>query len=177
MHIQIKRQITINVSADKVWNILAHHFDHIGRWASAIPESRAVTDWPAPEGAEVGGRVCTPSVAGFGDIQEKFTYYDEQAMRFGYQAIGGGLPSFIKRAENNWTVRSLGPNQCVVEARGEIDLRLIPGLFLAPFLKLQMGRTGTQTFEELKYFIEHDQPHPRKLKAQQKQLQKTSVHS
>ena len=35
-----------------------------------------------------------------------------------------------------------------------------------------MGRAGVQLFEELKYYVEHDNLHPRKLKAQQKQAQK-----
>jgi len=48
---------------------------------------------------------------------------------------------------------------------------LFPGLFLAPLFKLQMGRISTQSLEELKYYVERDQPHPRKLKAQQKHIQ------
>src|SRR5438034_9158444 len=119
MHIQLKSHMTINASAKKVWRVLAHDFGAIGQWASAIPESQAVSDLPAPEGAEVGGRVCSTAVAGFGDVQEQFTYYEEPSMRFGYQATEG-RPSFIKHAENHWVVRSLGPTTSVVEARAEI---------------------------------------------------------
>lgn len=173
MRVQVKDQITINAPASKVWRVLAHEFDNIGQWSSGIAESKAIDDIPAPEGATCGGRVC--SGVG-GHVQENFTYYDEQAMRFGYKAIEG-LPSFVEHAETNWSVRSLGPNHCVVEARGETDLSLIPGLFLALIFKLQMNRTAVQTLDELKYYVEHDQPHPRKLKAQQKQLQKASAHS
>jgi len=39
-------------------------------------------------------------------------------------------------------------------------------------MKLQMSRTAVHTFEELKYFVERGQVHPRKLKAQRKQAQK-----
>ena len=92
-------------------------------------------------------------------------------MRFAYQAAEG-RPWFLKHAENHWMVRSLGPTASLVEARAEIDVSLFPGLFLAPLFKLHMGRTGVQSFEELKYYVEHDQPHLRKLKAQQKQVQK-----
>ena len=69
-------------------------------------------------------------------------------------------------------VRSLGPHTSLVETRAEIDVSLFPGLLLAPLLRLQMGRVGAQSLEELKYYVEHDQPHPRKLKARQKQVQK-----
>jgi hypothetical protein len=37
-------------------------------------------------------------------------------------------------------------------------------------LKVERGRTSVQLFEELKHYVEHDQQHPRKLKAQQKAL-------
>jgi len=171
MHLQLKNHMTINASAEKVWRVLAHEFASIGQWASSIPTSQALPDLPAPAGAEVGGRVCSTAVPGFGDVQEHFTYYDEPSMRFVYQAAEG-RPWFLKHAENHWMVRSLGPTTSLVKARAEIDVSLFPGLFLAPLFKLQMGRTGVQSFEELKYYVEHDQPHPRKLKAQQKQVQK-----
>ena len=38
------------------------------------------------------------------------------------------------------------------------------------------GPWSNLMLEELKYYVEHDQPHPRKLKAQQKQLKKTSAY-
>src|SRR2546426_7885344 len=176
MHIRLKGHITINAPAEKVWRVLAHGFGNIGQWASAIPQSRAVTDLPAPAGAEVGERVCSTAVPGFGDVQEQFMYYEEQAMRFGYQATEG-RPSFLKHAENHWVVRPRGPSTSVVEARAEIEVSLFPGWFLAPLMKLQMRRAGVQLFEELKYYVEHGQPHPRKLKAQQKQVQKASAGS
>jgi hypothetical protein len=35
-------------------------------------------------------------------------------------------------------------------------------------VKLFINRVSAQFFEELKYFVEHGQPHPRKLRAQHK---------
>src|SRR5579872_2233421 len=171
MHLQLKNHIMINASAEKVWHVLAHDFDSIGQWASASPTSHAITELPAPEGAKVGGRVCSTAVAGFADVQETFTYYDEASMRFAYQATEG-RPWFLKHAENHWSVRSLGPHTSLVETRAEIDVSFFVGLFLAPLLKLQMGRIGVHSLEELKYYVEHDQPHPRKLKTLQQQVQK-----
>jgi hypothetical protein len=176
MHLHLNGQTTINAPAYKVWRVLAHEFSNIGQYASAIAESKAVTDIPAPEGAEVGGRVCTTTVPGVDAVRETFTYYDEQCMRFGYKPTAG-QPWFIKRAENHWVVRSLGPDTSVVESRAELEMRLFPGVFLAPLVKLFMGRVGARFSEELKYFVEHDQPHPHKLKAQQKQMQKASARS
>jgi hypothetical protein len=171
MHLQLNDQITINASANKVWRILAHDFGNIGQWASAIPASQVNANLAVPEGAEVGGRVCSTAVPGFRDVEESLTYYDEPSMRFAYQATEG-RPWFLKHAENHWAVRSLGTHTSVVETRAETDISIIPGLFFAPLFKFQMGRIGAKTLEELKYYLEHDQPHPRKLKALQKRRQK-----
>jgi hypothetical protein len=89
-------------------------------------------------------------------------------MRFVYQATEG-RPWFLKHAQNHWAVRSLGPQTSLVEVQAELNLSFFPGLLLAPLLKFQMGRVGAQSLEELKYYAERDQPHPRKLKAQQEQ--------
>jgi hypothetical protein len=176
MHLHLNGRTTIHTPAQNVWHVLAHEFSTIGRWASAIPASQAASDLPVPAGAEVGGRVCATAVPGFAAIQETFTYYDEPSMHFAYQATEG-RPWFLRQAENHWIVRSLGPATCEVETRAEIDLPLFPGLFLAPLLKLQMGRVGVRSLEELKYYLEHDQVHPRKRKAQQKQGQKALARS
>ena len=65
MHIRLKGHVTINASAKEVWHILAHDFGSIGQWASANPTSKVVADLPIPEGAEVGGRICSTAVPGF----------------------------------------------------------------------------------------------------------------
>ncbi len=132
MHLQLKGHMMINASAEKVWRVLAHDFDTIGQWASAIPVSQAMADLPAPAGAQVGGRVCSTAVAGFAAVQETFTYYDEPSMRFAYQATEG-RPWFLKHAENHWMVRSLGLHTSLVETRAELDVRLFPAWFLHLF--------------------------------------------
>ncbi len=171
MHLEIKGQTIINALANEVWDVLAHDFANIGRWATVIPDSKPDLTVSAPEGATVGARVCSNSVPGFGDVREEFLTYDEKGKRFSYTATDG-MPSFTESAVNNWSVRSTVPKQSVVEASGEVPMRVIPGLFLAAFMKLQLERSAAQIREDLKYFIEQDQPHPRMLKAQRKQLQR-----
>ncbi|HMQ32484.1 MAG TPA: SRPBCC family protein [Chloroflexaceae bacterium] len=122
MRLQITSQTTIDVPAVQAWHVLAHQFDQLGQWTSLIPQSQPVSDIPVPDGALVGGRVCSPAVAGFRAVQERFTNYDEAGMRFSYAATVG-LPWLITRAENHWSVRPLSPNRSLVEARAELALR------------------------------------------------------
>jgi hypothetical protein len=167
MYLQMKQQIEIGAPARDVRHIVAHQFDQIGQWASSISVSESIAALPVPDGAPVGGRACYAPGFG-GDAQEKFTYYDEEAMRFGYQAIGK-IPLGLKCAENNWAVHPVVPHKSVAEFRAEIDYDLFPGLFMAPLLKVMGGRMGGQLLEELKYYVEEGKPHPRKVKALQKQ--------
>jgi hypothetical protein len=162
MRIQIRGRIIINAPAAQVWHIIAHQFDAIGQWASSIPQSYAAPDTPPLFGAEVGARVCATGVRGFNAVHEQFTAYDEQAMRFTYEATAG-LPWIVRHAENHWQVRLLDQSRCEVDAHAVVDLRAVPGLFLAPFLKMQMHRLGQQVFEELEYYVEQGRPHPRKV--------------
>lgn len=168
MIVQVKNQIRIDVPAQKSWKILAHDFDKIDQWCSLIHESKATRDSVIPPEAKVGGRVCLGGPGG--DAQETFTAYDEQAMAFSYQALGK-LPPFLNRAGNNWSVQSLQNHQSLVQFRGEVDLNFL-GILLLPLLELVGWWMGNRVCQELKYFAEHDQPHPRKVKLQQKLLKK-----
>jgi hypothetical protein len=161
---QITSQTTIDVPATQAWHVLAHQFDQIGQWTSLIPQSQPVSDIPAPDGALVGGRMCSPAIAGFRAVQERFTSYDEAGMRFSYAATDG-LPWVITRAENDWSVQPLTASRTLVEARAEVALRPFPGIFLRPLLRLQLQRVADRVAEELKYYLEHGEPHPRKRRA------------
>ena len=61
-------------------------------------------------------------------------------------------------------------DKSVVEIKPEIDVNLFFGLLLMPLIPFANFFLGDRTLEELKYYIEHGQPHPRKLKALQKQM-------
>lgn len=164
MRTQVTDQIIVNASAKKAWLVLAHEFDQVGKWSSGIKESKPLIGMDIIEGAPVGGRVCLSDDI-FGDAEEAFTYYDEDGMRFGYQAVGE-LPRFFNEAENNWHVEPINTNQALVEFKADVDLALFPGMLMVMFKPIIKKLLGTRTLEELKYYIENDQPHPRKAKQQ-----------
>lgn len=165
MKIQLKKEITIQAPAQKVWGILAHEFDKMGEWSSDLLDSRATTEGPRPEGARVCGRVCAShSFGGREEIEEVFTYYEEENMRFGYK--GTKIPWFIKSAENNWSVRSLGKDRSVAEFLARVELNAFLGLLV----KAYFSKLGRRVLEELKHYAEKDEPHPRKKKALQKRV-------
>ena len=164
MKFEINNELIVEASAEDVWHIVAHRFDEIGVWATAIPASSANADTPRLEDAPMGGRVCETTLAGVPDVFETFTYYDEANMKYGYEATDG-LPFFVKTAENNWHVQPIGPNKTIIKTWAVLTFNTFLGLLFGPFFKWQINRIGGQTMAELKYYIEQGVPHPRKVKA------------
>jgi carbon monoxide dehydrogenase subunit G len=159
--IEIKRQISINAPVEKVWQVLAQEFDRVGIWASSIAQSKPNLEALAPNGAMQGGRVCI--VPNFGELKETFTHYDQKQWTFSYEAIAG-MPFFIKKAGNTWSLMAQGQTT-VVNMHIIADVNFFPGKLMEPLMRRQFGRNGSEVIEELKHYIEHGTPHPRKLKA------------
>lgn len=171
MQLQVKERMTINAPAKTVWRILAHEFHNIGAWSSGIYESKAsqlVNIIDVPQGAPVGGRICYSDGFG-GDVEEKFTSYDEEGMRFSYQAVGE-LPSFMTNGENSWYVEVIDEHTSRVGFNAEMGMKLFPGIFLLLFFPILKNIWGTRTLEELKYYIENEKAHPRKQKQQDSRI-------
>ena len=162
---QIKRQFTVNASADKLWEIMGQDFAHVSHWASDILTSQARHTGIVPQGAPCSGRVCTTSLGGF---KEQILKYDEQRKMISYDAKGDKMPFFVKHLENNWTFTPLASGKCQVEMR--MEMSILPGfnLLMGPMMRMKMGGVINQVIEELTYFAENGTPHPRKAAAQQK---------
>ncbi len=67
--------IVIDAPDDRVWQVIAHQFDRIGDWATAIPASAAVAVVPSPVEAPVAGRVCHTGVRMVPTVTETVVAY------------------------------------------------------------------------------------------------------
>ena len=89
---QIKRQFTINTSADTVWEILGHHVDRVADWASGVYVSQGNTSARVLPDARYSGRVCETVI---GDFDETITRYDERERIVAYIAKSKKMPFFV----------------------------------------------------------------------------------
>jgi hypothetical protein len=158
---ELRAEITINTPAQNAWHILGKRFGYIAEWASPITESSL-------QGEPSIGTVRTCHIAGFGPvkpgiIKEQLLSFEPASMSFTYQAIQG-MPGFISKAINHWSVRPLDEAHCVVSTHATLELRGVARLF-GLFLKWKMTKNGAGVLEELRYYIEHKRPHPRKASA------------
>ena len=160
---ELSDEIEINAPADEVWKILGERYSEIGKWATVIKKSEAMPHVATPEGADAGGRSCTPLMPFVSHVNEELTRFIPEERTFNYKATAG-LPGFITNAENTWSVHPEGKDRCRVKSTGRLTLKPFPGKLIYPFFKWQLDRAGAQLFEELKFYAENGKPHPRKLK-------------
>ncbi|MEM8862159.1 MAG: SRPBCC family protein [Chloroflexota bacterium] len=150
--------LKINAPADRVWQVIAHDFANISHWASGVPKSTVNVSAAALDGATVGGRTC--DVPGFGKVNETFTAYNEAAKSFTYEAEGG--PFFLRSAHNSWQVSPLNEHETEVSLAAELVLMPVFRTLMAPILRRQLNKIVAETTEELKYYVETGEIHPRK---------------
>lgn len=155
---QFQKEITIEADADRVWEVVAHEFDSVGTWSSAVQASSANLDAAVPEGATVGGRVCATD---FGDLKETFTSYSEADMRFTF--VVTGMPGFITHAQNTVAVRPAGPGAARVSLEITMDTNAV-GKLMGPMFAIKLKSTLNTLLDELKVYVEQGELSAKKRK-------------
>jgi carbon monoxide dehydrogenase subunit G len=150
----VKRQINVNAPAGQLWSILVEDYDRVGEWATAVKEST-----PNPDVPEGEGRICATTL---GNNKETITRFDEQERSFTYAVDFERSPFFLEGIDNTWTVEPKGDNQSLVSMSANIELKSIIGQLIRPLLKRRMEKGFDSLLEELKYYTETGQVHPRK---------------
>lgn len=151
------QEVTVNASADTLWKILGEDYDKVGDWASGVPSSA-----PNPELPVGQGRVCATN--GFGDAKETITEFDEKQRTLSYVAEIEKMPFFVKQVANSWRIETKGNKRSVVHMHMKGNLLPVFAQLMGPIMKRQMAKAADETLEELKYYAENGQIHPRKQK-------------
>ena len=163
MGMEVSKNVTVNVSADRLWSILGDDFDKIGEWARGVDSSAPNTDAAIPEGASVGGRVC--QAPGFGAINETFTSFDPVERSYAFKATASKIPSFVRNITNHTLVKPLGPEQSEVQLRITADTHGIRGALVKPMMTRKFSRALDEGLEDLKIFAESGKISSEKTKA------------
>ena len=142
---QVKASIDINASADTSWQVFGEDFGGISKWLDAIISSTLDSDL-----AEGVTRTCNfPKDL---VIKEKVTHFDPKARTLTYSILSG-LPSFMLKVSNKWTIEDIGNNRS--RATSVVTAKLawfaIP---LIPMVKIGLGKTLKGTLAQLATAIE-----------------------
>ena len=163
MGLEISKKATINVSADRLWSILADDFDKIGEWARTVDSSAPNTSAEIPEGATVGGRVC--QAPGFGAINETFTQFDPEQRTYAFKATASKIPSFVNNLTNHTAVKEVGPDRAEVHLRITADTDGLRGAMIKPMMTRKFNGAIDNLLEDITIFAESGQVSSQKKKA------------
>ena len=149
---QFTRKTTVNVSADKAWELIGTDFNEVSRWASAVLTSEANPNLSSEE----KGRVC--NVKGSGEVFETIYEYDDENRHLRFTLEGSKIPFFMKKIDNKWGVKSLNSNQSEVQIIGEITIMPVFSQLMSGMLRKQMGKFADGLLGEFKFYAENGHP-------------------
>lgn len=125
----------IEASKDAVWKELDAGFLGISAWAGGVRSSVANPATPdGLNGSTHGGRIC--DVEGVGETDERLIAFDAEARTMTYSVRAEGLPFFVDRLENSWTVSDDGPGG----ARVDVEIRGITKGIIGRIGAFPLGR-------------------------------------
>ena len=161
---RIQKEITINAPIDQVWQAVGPEFAECSKWGSVLATSEP-TAGNGPNGAPCSGRVCQTN-NGMGGFTETLTHYNEDKKQLAYTAQGDKMPGFVKNLRNAWKLVPVGASQTKIMTNLTADIGFPFSFLMGPMMKMQMSKMLVMGLEELKYYVENGEPHPRKTEAE-----------
>jgi len=153
----IQQTRIINTSAEAVWAEVADNYANVHEWSSFI----AKVEIEDGEGVVGDVRVCFIPALG-GATREIVTRYDEDAGIFAY-TVEQGLPPFVVGNEAVWSVKPIDADSAEVSVT--ITMDVAPGVppQAVGFTRSSFFGAAGIGIDELKFFVEEGQPHPREI--------------
>ena len=158
----IRKQMTIEASADRAWEILGTNYVRAGDWASAVYVSGARPGWPEVTAAPVAGRTCETSL---GPFTESIEAYDEARRHIAYSASGAKMPGFVRSLVNAWWIEPAGPERAEVTMELNADIAQPFRTLMGWMMKRRFDTVLTESMDDFKAYAETGRPSARKLEA------------
>lgn len=159
---KIRKTVTVDASAGRVWNILGPNYERAGDWASSVFVSRARPGEPAVAGAPVAGRTCETTL---GPFVESVVDYDEGRRHIAYSASGAKMPGFVRSLVNAWTVAPAGPDRAEVTMELNADIAQPFRFAMGWMMRRQFDRVLGEAIDDLRVYAETGRPSERKVRA------------
>lgn len=148
----MEKEISINVPAAELWEMIGPGFVEVYKWASNVDhaEGKGRSEF---EGAVCDERFCDVNVKGFSKISEKLSYYNEQQMKLSYEVIEG-TPGFVDLAKNTWTVVPIDSNSSKLVMNLEFKTSGFMGMMMNGMMKSKMNKTLDIILNDAKVYSE-----------------------
>lgn len=152
---ELKKEIVINVSATELWELVGPGFVDVYKWSSNVDHASG-TGESEFEGAVCSERFCDVNVKGFNKISEKLVDYDQVKMTLAY-AVLDGMPGFVTKAENRWTVIRIDDKHSKLVMAAEFQSKGLMGSLTKGMMKKKMSETLETVLNDAKVFAETGQ--------------------
>lgn len=152
---EVQKEITINVPAEELWQMVGPEFVEVYKWSSSVDHATGKGNSPF-EGAVCDERFCDVNVKGFSKISEKLTHYDADRMDLIY-AVNSGLPGFVTKAENNWTVVAIDDNHSKLVMKANFEVKGFMGFMMKGMMKGKLKKTLQTVLQDAKVYAETGQ--------------------
>ncbi len=156
---QTRTALIINCSSADVWAIMGKQFSDVHLWSSNFKASK-------PGGTEKFSGIdysFRATQTDRGETIQVLDTFDSENYRLAYH-ITKGIPTIAKSASAVWSLRPINSNQTEVILEFDMEVKNAIGYLLSPLIKLKIAKSAREIAEELKYYMENGNVHPRKTK-------------
>jgi hypothetical protein len=147
-----EKEIVINVSAEKLWQMVGPGFVDVYKWSSNIDHATG-TGTPEFEGATCSERSCDVNVAGFSSIKESLTNYNRAGKTLTY-TVSEGMPGFVTLAENTWTVVAIDDQHSKLVMNTNFESKGLMGYLMNGMMRKKMNETLGMVLKDAKVYAE-----------------------
>lgn len=149
---QVEKEITIDVPAAELWEMIGPGFVEVYKWSSNVDHAEGKGVAPF-EGAVCDERFCDVNVKGFSQISEKLTHYDQDKMALAYE-VRNGMPNFITQAVNYWTVVPIDANHSKLVMNASFEVKGFMGFMMKGAMEKNMNKTLQTVLNDAKIYAE-----------------------
>ena len=169
--VKFTKKMTVSASKDKIWEVFAHDFNNAFNWMASVPKSYHQSNGELFSGAKTDGRVCELTTNSQGmKASEKFLAYDEAkqtaTVKIDFVDTPTMFPVRYNMLEFSMNTISEGQTEMIWTFRSRIKPL---AYIIYPLVRYQFSTFVFEIMEELKHYVENGTPHPRKVKALEKQ--------
>ena len=148
----VEKEITIDVPAAELWEMVGPGFVEVYKWSSNV-DLAVGSGTPEFEGAVCSERVCNLNVKGFDKINEALIQYNETKMNLAY-AVKEGMPGFVTKAVNDWTVIAVDASHCKLIMKAEFESKGLMGKLMNGMMRKKISKTLETVLHDAKVYAE-----------------------
>ncbi|NET30922.1 MAG: hypothetical protein F6K19_02820 [Cyanothece sp. SIO1E1] len=158
--LQFKEEALIQKPIDEVWEILGNQFTEPHLWATNFIASKPGGTPKLPGLSYRHRATLTES----GDNWQELDAFDPANYSLTYH-ISKGVPPIAKSAIGTWKLVKISETQTQLDVDFSLTTKGLLGFVMSPIVGKKVGKASAEIVEEFKYYLENEQPHPRKLAA------------